>query len=248
MLLHNETYFLQQKLANYCRDGNLIHIDGTRKDRLPHYRRLIYNVINDALETAYPITKQILPGDKWDSLVYDFFKNQEILTPVLWKMPFIFYEYCFQNNIGQKLNHPYLDDLLYFEWIEIEVYNMPDRDIPAYKAKRNLLDNKIIVNPEHEIVMLEYPVFKMPASELEKNKGEYFLLVYREQENLSVRFFEMSKAMVWLFENMRNGKKTGREILQEAGHVLNLTKTAINELSDSLFQDLLDKGIILGAK
>lgn len=248
MLLHKETYDLQHKLANYCRDGNLIHIDGTRKDRLPHYRRLIYNMINDALETAYPITKQVFHEDEWDGLVYDFFRSWEIQTPILWKMPFTFYEYCFQNNIGQKLNRPYLNDLLYFEWIEIEVYNMPDRDIPAYNAKNSLLDNKIVINPEHEIVMLEYPVFKMPVSELEKNKEEYFLLVYREQKNLSVRFFEMSKAMVWLFENMYTGKKTGKQILQEAEHILNLNKKTINELSDSLLPDLLDKGIILGAK
>ena len=247
-MLRSETYRLQQQLVSYCRNGNLTEIPGTVKNRLPHYRRLISSIMKDALVTAFPITRQVFSDEEWDNLVFRFIREKDVQTPLLWQMPYSFYEYCQENNLGMELERPYLNDLLYFEWIEIEIFNMPDRQIPHFKDNRDFLNRKIVLNPEYEIIFLEYPVFKMAVGELENHKGEYFLMVYRDLKTLSVQFIELSPATVWLIQAIETGEKTGRQIMQEAGSVLNIDPKTISEISDSLFIDFYEKGIILGTQ
>ncbi|MGD9900597.1 MAG: DUF2063 domain-containing protein [Calditrichaceae bacterium] len=249
MYLRKETRQIQSALAAYCRSGELKPIEGARTDRLHHYRRLVFNVIDSTLEGAYPLTRQILSDDEWDQLVNDFFRNHDASSERIWKMPFEFYEYCLANNYSEKLSRPYLDDLLYFEWIEIHIHTMPDQTIPGHGKLGDLLTDELVINPEYMLLHLEYPVHKLPASRLEASRGNYYVLVFREQQNLTVRFMELSAGFALLFNKLSRDGIIAKEALFDTGRQLNITDEQILiQLGLPFLNDLYTQGIILGFK
>ena len=104
MLLHKETHRAQRQLANYCRSGKSTIINGADPDRLYHYRRLIFNVLNNTIERAYPIFRRITSDEEWKNIVKDFQINHNAKEARIWMLPFEFYEFCKSNNYAQKLN------------------------------------------------------------------------------------------------------------------------------------------------
>lgn len=84
MHLLSETFEAQSLLADYCRTGIRPEITGTNKN-ITRYRELVYNVVFDTLENAYPIAFQFIGEEKWHELVHDFFSNHKAQTPQVWK-------------------------------------------------------------------------------------------------------------------------------------------------------------------
>jgi len=249
MLLREDTYRIQSELAEYCRTGELKPIKGAKTDRLHHYRRLVFNVVNDSLETAYPITRDILSNEQWDDLVNDFFQKHDPKSPQIWKLPFEFYQYCLEKNYAELLKMEFLNDLLYFEWIEIEVHTMKDEEIPAFDDQGDLLESPVIINPEYRLLHLQYPVHKMPASELVQNKGDYFVVAYRHQDTLSVKFFELSALFGVVFEILAHNSLNARTALSSAAEMFNIDdEQELIQNSLPFLNDLVVQGIILGFK
>ncbi|MDZ7778080.1 MAG: DNA-binding domain-containing protein [Bacteroidales bacterium] len=100
--LSNHTKSLQDQFAEYCRTGQTVALPGTSAERMKHYRRLSFNVISNALEQAYPITLEVLTDDDWITLVDGFYANHKSSTPLLWQMPYEFYEYVENNDLPVK--------------------------------------------------------------------------------------------------------------------------------------------------
>lgn len=247
MLLKTETYNIQKSVADYCRNGKETKIKGTRSDRLPHYRRLVFSVVNDSIQSAYPITKKYIDKNIWEEMVYNFFSTHKCETAQIWRMPNEFYQYSLENNFAEKYKIPYLNDLLYFEWLEVELYMMEDIPYPQIEDINIRADKKIAVNPEYKLIKLEYPVHKIKLSELEKNKGDYFLLLFREKESGRIQFIELSVLYAFLLENILSEEKTLTEIYNEILDVF-----GINDLdlllknTTNFLTNLKEKGFVLG--
>ncbi len=56
MNLRKETIDNMEQLGEYCRTGVEQDVSGITPGRIHHYRRLITNVVNDTLRTAFPIS------------------------------------------------------------------------------------------------------------------------------------------------------------------------------------------------
>jgi uncharacterized protein len=241
MKLLDETRTAQHSLATYCRTGEQVQIPGVKQNRLHHYRRLVRNVINNTLEQAYPITLDILTQKEWDNLVDDFLVSHNAQTPQVWKLPNEFYDFVRDNAYHKKLKRPYLNDLLHFEWIEIEIHTMPDEEISAYTESGDMLQDQLVFTPEFRIIQLEYPVHLMTAHESVKNKGNFYLLVFREKNTGNVNFLNLSVLLVYLIEQMHHEKKTLNEILPDLQNLFGITnkeeaKNKIKQFLNLLYQ------------
>lgn len=248
-MLHNDTYKIQRNLAAYCRGRQSGLIPGINEERLPHYKRLISGVIYDTLETAYPITEQILTENEWQFLVDDFFKNHNIQTAQVWKMPFEFYLYCRDQDMAGKLKRPYLNDLLYFEWVEIEIHTMPDKALPAYDSPTDFFDEILVFNPDYKILELEYPVHRLQVSQLAENKGKYFIVAFREHKNFSVQFLEITATFAAIFNRISAKERSGENILAEiSSYFENEEKQEVIRMGHAFINALYEQGLILGSK
>ncbi len=250
MLLKTETYQHQSKLAQYCRDGIMVEIPGTTEGRLPHYRRLVYNVVKDSLESAYPIAFSFFDKSVWEEMTYQFFSEHACQTPQVWKLPFEFYEFAVEQDFAERYKVPFLNDLLYFEWLEVEIYMMEDISYPNHIIIGDWFKDQIILNPEHKLVRLSYPVhLNNPNKILEDQKGDYFLLLFREKDTGKVQFITLSVLFTFLIEKIIEAEKTLEDIIVDIIYFFgvndeNLLRFKIIEFLKSL----KEKGFIAGFK
>jgi len=122
------------------------------------------------------------------------------------------YGSCHLNFTSLSKNN---NDLLYFEWIEIEVHTMADQSPEPYKKDGDVNKNKIEVNPEYRLIKLNFPVHLYATEEAKKHSGNYFLLVYRHPDNFEVRFVDLPALHILFFEKIVNEEMTISEILKE---------------------------------
>ncbi len=249
MLLLNDTYQQQSNFAAYCRTGNYFPIKGVHEERLSHYPRLVFNVIDDTLRSAYPITFDLLTDDEWETIVRSFFATHKCSTYSVWKMPYEFYQFVLtlDNQLTEK--YPFLEELLLFEWTEIEIHMMEDEVYPEVESKGEMVTDTLVFNPEYTILQLHYPVhLKNPNEITEHDKGDYFVLLFREQEIGNVQFLDLSFYFVWLIRKIENEQKSLLELTEEASELFGVNQNVLVENSLPFLTELQNKKFIIGYK
>ncbi len=246
MQLLKDTYEQQAKLAEYCRNGVVPDLKGVKYENLGQYRRLVFNIASDILETAYPITYSFLPKETWEKLVFDYFVEHKCQTTQVWRMPLEFYDYCVEKNIQEQLNLPFLNDLLYFEWLELEVHTMEDITYPKFTSEGDWFNDKIAVNPEFKLIKLSYPVHTTAPTELEGKEGTYFLFIYREKESGNVQFMDLSMLYTYIIEQIAGGELL-KDVLVEANNLFQLNNISLlKEHAEKFINDLQQRKFVLG--
>lgn len=246
-LLHNQTYKQQSNLATYCRTGELHPIIGLIENRVHHYRRLVYNVVDDTLRTAFPLTLDLLEENEWNDLVENFFANHACQSTSVWQMPKEFYEYVMDQQLKIIDKYPFLFELLLFEWIEIELYMMEDKIIPNYKSEGNIESDRLVFNPEFVVMNFAYPFhLKNPNAITETDKGNYYLLIFRDIESGEVHFIDISYLFAWIILKINETKKSLKEIGLEASLEFNIEYDLLIERTKELFSQLHSQKFILG--
>ena len=249
MSLREETKQIQEMLGEYCRTGEEQELPGVTPGRIHHYRRLIWNAVKNTLDTAFPITVAALGEDSWDLLVFDFFAAGIPQTPQIWKLPYEFYRFHADRKTGKQIQKRFLDDLLLFEWMEIEVHTMPDRPYPEFVEEGDLFQDRLAFNPEHEIVQLEYPVHTHPVSQATEMTGEYFALLYRLPGSGNVQFLALSALNTYIFTRLLEADVPMNEIKGEFARVAGIeSERYLDDALKKFFGDLLDRKLILGFK
>lgn len=247
MELTKQTEKIQNLLAQYCRTGIETDIEGLTPGRVHHYRRLVYNVISGTLEQAYPLTYDLVSQDQWDDWVDRFFATAKLDSPQLFRMPEKFYEWSLENEMDAELGLPYLNDLLLFEWVEIEVHTMKDIEFPYAKTQGDILDDVLVVNPEYRLIELEYPVHLIPVAECEEKKGKYYVLVFREPIHSRVQFVDLSLLHLYLIQKIMDSGTALVNLIPEAVSLFSLdTSQNITNKLIEFFKDLKYKGFIIG--
>lgn len=245
--LLKDTHEQQSLLAEYCRTGlKPSELKGINENNLSNYRRLVYNIAVDTLETAYPITYSFLPTETWDKLCYDYFSEHKCQTPQVWRMPLEFYEYCIERNLAEELGMPFLNDLLLVEWLELEVHTMDDIAYPEFTSEGDWFNSRIAINPEYKLVKLAYPVHTTAPTALSGKEGTYFLLVYREKDSGNVQFVDLSIFYAYLLEQIANGELL-KDVLVEANSLFGINNISlIKEHALNFIADLEKRRFVLG--
>lgn len=247
--LHEYTRTQQRQLANYVRTGILNKVEGLTENRVHYYRKLVYNVLNDSLQSAFPITYDLLEEDEWKDLVEKFFSSHNCQSNEIWKMPYEFYQFTINRESSLTLKYPHLNDLLLFEWTEIEVYMMEDKAVPQYTSVGNLLNDVLVLNPEFNIIKLKYPVHIKGSKEINQNDlGNYFILVYREPKTFKVKFVNLSIYYDWLIAQLLEGSKPLIDIYEAAEETFKVDKSTLKRNSYQFITDMANNKFILGFK
>lgn len=244
MLLHNSTHTYQSNLANYCRTGKLVAIPGIQTDNVTHYRRLVYNVIDDMLENAYPLTAALVTAKEWKKMVNDFFTHHPCQSPQVWYMPKEFATYLIEQQHPLLEKYPLLTDLLWFEWTEVELFMMEDITT-EYSITGDLLFSKLVLNPEHQLLSFNYPVHQKNARYISHaDKGSYYAIAHRNKEG-EIIFTDLSAALVRITEYLREEPLSVHELFNtfEKEFKVQLTETdhhsIIAFLTTSFQQELI---------
>jgi hypothetical protein len=249
MQLLETTYRHQAALAGYCRTGLYNAIPGVRTKHVSQYRRLVYNVVDDMLQSAYPLTHHLLTAKEWKALVQEFFSSHACQSPQVWYMPKELYQYLLQTEHALLKKYPFLQELLWLEWLEVELYMMEDKQA-EYTAAGNLLTDPLVLNPEHQLQHFQYPVHLKNARQITPpDKGDYFLVLFRKPDSGDVAFINLSPALVSMLELLQEGPQYLETLIQQSCAAWQLPVTAeIRAASQAFCTQALENQLILGFK
>lgn len=239
-----DSFIYQSILASYCRTGQLETIPGIKAENIGQYRRLVYNTVDDMLQNAYPLTKDLLEEEEWNELVAAFFRDHPCQSPQVWYMPKELIVYLDAMAHPLKVKYSFIMELLNFEWTEVEIFMMEDKVVSARQAG-NILVDKLIINPEHKLLNFNYPVHQKRAGEIAAGDyGQYFLVAHRNKDG-DVVFTSLSPALFSMLEFIESAPASladiRNEFLEEYGIFLSKDdETAIQFfLSDALQSQLI---------
>lgn len=249
MSLLPDTHSIQSQLAKYCRDGVAVELPGSKASRLPQYRRLVFNIIQDNIESAYPIAYKYLETEVWNELVYDFFSKHECQSYQVWMLPKEFMAFVIENNYQEKHKLPFLNDLLAFEWAEMELYNTTDIPYKYGDVNGDIFKSHIRFNPEHLILPLKFPVHMLPPAKALELKGNYFVLLFREKESGKIQFVDLSVWYAFLIEQISLNEITVTELLDYAPQLFGTASVDELKSSTELFiRSMIEKKFITALK
>ena len=246
MSVSKHTLQAQTDMVNYCRQaqGSLHHY--SRPDAMPHYRKLIRNLHHDVLQSAYPLAHELL-GTNWDTAIDQFLASASTSQAQLWRMPQSFMHWVSQTHKGKVWQLPQLNNLLLFEWTEIELQTMPNKSLPPYKPNGNLQTDKLVITPEYSLLPLEYPVHQLPASEAVARPGKYFVLGFRHSQSGDVEFVALTALHVFVIEKLGQQPYNLNELSTQAALVFAMHNTELVRRSlHTFFATLHELGFVLG--
>ncbi len=243
MHLLNSTHTNQSTFASYCKTGSYTPIPGVREKRAQQYRSLVYNIIDDTLQASLPLTFNLLTIEEWDNFVNDFFTHHNCKTPLLWRLPKEVHEFVVGTDYPLLHQYPFLPELLWFEWLEIELFMMEDK-AAGFSLEGDLLSDALIINPEHHLQYFSYPVHTTIATEIkERDKSHFFLGLHRDPELGKVLFTQLSPLLARMLEILGEEPMTINELLSLTD---NNEKTKQGVLL--FFENALQSKLILGYK
>jgi len=246
-MLKAKTKQAQLAMANFCRYGGEEPTDiGVTPNRLKHYRRLVYNVFYGTLEQAFPIAFAALDKEQWKTLVDDFVALHQPQTPEVWKLPKEFVDFVTQQDYAKQFNLPALNELLYFEWLEILVYSKEDVEIEENNNANMQLDFPIRLSPYAIICRLNYPIHKLSLSDAQKQPGQHVVVVYRNLSSLQVEFLDVSLFTAACLKQIKSDQVLKKSWLQQFCETNGIAfDTAIENEANNLLQQLRAKSILV---
>lgn len=193
------------------------------------YNQLLYYRFEEVIENAYFRLKALMERHEWDALIAGFIQHGA-QTPYIWQLPNEFRKYA-----AKKLSLPFAKELMWFEWIEIELMMQK----PAEQADRKLRwDHPLSLSPTARIKRLAYPVHdkRDDARLLKAEKGEFPVLVYLEMETNRVMFMEITPFMYKVLKKLKKGsapktavKEVARAYGEKYGEVAEIIRPVLGE-------------------
>lgn len=247
-MLREQTIENQNKLASYCRTGNLPEIPGIKEQHVHHYRRLVFNIVEDCLASSFPLAENLMTPKQWRKLVEEFFENHPCQSYQVWQMPEELIVYMEKVNHELFKKYPALQDLLYFEWMECYLYMMPDIKVTQNYISEINWELPLVLNPEIEVSMAQYPIHLRNAKYITlTHKGNYFYAGHRHPESGKVVFTNISNAVVLLIEKLSNTPIVFKDLFESVCKDLNMDphENAKNEMK-KFIEKALETKLILG--
>ena len=167
------------------------------------YQKLVFYRYEEIVKTTFIEFCKYISEDELEKSIYEFLKNPPS-TPFVWQIANDYRKFVKK----QKLFHDrkYLYELLYFDWIEVEIYMKEYKKIKvkdfdwnkSYKlapSARLKTFNFDIINKEHE------------------SKRENFLIIYYDYKSDEVLFREINQFLYVLIKQS-NKKQSILKILE----------------------------------
>lgn len=211
-------------------------LDKTKKDKkkaLMLYKELVFHRFNEVLTNANPIFSELISKKDFEKLIVKFIKNGA-KTDLVWQIPNEFRAFIKkQKDIKKKF--PYIDDLLWFEWIEVKLF------MGNYKGfKFDSLDFKksYKLSSSAKLKKLFYKVYKREF----ETKGEYPLLSYYDMNQQEVIYREISPFMYSFLKLI--SKVSVKEAIKIISKENNIKQKELKEILTEPLKELCSLGVL----
>lgn len=217
-------------------------------ERMAIYTEIVYNNIEGIVAACFPVAKSLLGAKKWQRLVRGFMANYRASTPIFREIPEQFLQYLQSADCANLKLPPFLTSLMHYEWVELALSVM---DAPtSATAPKNVLDERITLNPALYLLQYDYPVHAISASFQPKKPAEIptYLLVFRDA-GYQIQFIELNPITFQLVAILQNNQHTGEQALRKlAADNPQIATEIVLQFGAQILEELSEKGVILGTK
>jgi len=215
-------------------------------NRPGEYARLIRNLWDDTLSSAYPVTYALVENTHWHFWVDEFLGHFPVSTHFLWQMADEFRHFLMEEKPSGTENYPFLSNLLDFEWIEIELFNAPDQTRLLKWNEELKRDKPILANPEIKLMVFDYPVHLPEPETWTERKGSWFVAGCRNPDDFQIYFTGISPAAALCLEQVQQCPLT---LFELTGWLRQTTQTEIQvHTIFTLLENLQKNSLILGTE
>ena len=197
------------------------------------YKELIHYRFKEVILSAFPRFLELLEEGTINQLIVDFIKSKP-QTPFIWKMPDEFRHFLAKHELAKK--YPFMDDLLWFEWIEIELfmghYQLTETKEFSWDKAYTLSDSALVKE-------LNFPVHYDEGYE---QGAVYPLLMFYNFQSHDVHFQEITPFLQQLFLSLKS--KSIEQSLKELCKTYDIDLSEVKELLQETLQDFVQSRIL----
>lgn len=251
--------------AKHLKTDHAKVLDGMPRDRLYLYEELLFASVEDTLASLYPYTKRFLEDEGWYKRVEVYRRLYPNRSYQLYRVAESFPKFLAEQS-DLKKKFPFLSDLAYYEWYEIEVLNESDEPLPpnfqlgfpdsvegmSYFAPVANSARRLHSYRYHIPELIEHlkTVEKINAAKFKLPEKPSDIIIYRDSDTLSARFF-MLTPLTGKFIAKLGPPLTYYEIFkalkEEEPMLQNLSLEQILPQGLGLIQQCFQQNIILGS-
>ena len=217
--------------------------------RLQIYRELFFANIANLLSGNFPVMEKVLHGERWATLVRDFYREHRCHTPLFPELGREFLRYL---ETRQERDPPWLLELAHYEWVELAL-SLDENDLDAIACSRDgdLLDGVPVPSPLAWPLAYTWPVQQIRADfqPTQAPAQPTFLLVVRDRHD-KVRFKAIDALGFQLLQDLHGNDAglTGRALLRALGQRVGATDLdAFVANGARLLDQLRERDAILGS-
>lgn len=154
------------------------------------YQKLVFYRFEEIVKTTFIEFCKHISSDELEKSVYAFLKNPPN-TPYVWQIANDYRKFVKK----QKLFHDrkYLYELLYFDWIEVEIYM---KEYKKLKKKDFSWENGYKLAPSARLKNFNFDIINKEY----ENERENFLIIYNDFKNDEVLFREINQFLYVLIK------------------------------------------------
>jgi hypothetical protein len=230
------------------------------KEHLPQknldiYAGLIFNNINSALQSCFPICYSISEFDYWDDLVHAFIEEYTCASPMFRDIPEQFLEWLNKKNHSKKVKQVlpiYFTSFAHYEWVEMAIAIAPDnnynQEIKQVINKHDWLNTNLVLSDAWTIVDYYYDVHlitKEYQPKVKKKQANYYL-IFRNADG-GVKFTLLNSLSVNLISMLSQQNLTAEQAIQLlVEQQPSLDKQDLLNTTADLLDNLYEQGFIFG--
>ncbi len=218
--------------------------------RMNIYNELLYNNVEDFMQNAYPVLREITPDEKWHRMIRDYFENHHAATPLFQEMPREFLKYLMHERKTEQDDYPFMAELAHYEWVELalSVTDM-ENDFTGVDTYADLLEGVPVLSVTAWPLTYSFPVHQISDEFLPEEPGEQptHLVVYRDQKD-DVHFLEINAVTALMLQMLSEDKQlTSKQILTHIAEQLNHPNPdVVIQGGLQILYDLKNRGVIIG--
>jgi hypothetical protein len=156
------------------------------KKQIELYKELVHHRFFEVLSNANPIFNSLIKKKRFKKIVTNFIQSGA-RTDFIWQLPNEFRKFV-KNNKNLFKDMDYVDDLLWFEWIEIKLFM---KDYSRFKKSKFDTSYLYDISKSAKIKKLSYKVYEKEFTTV----GEYCVLAYYDLNLEEVVYREISPFM-----------------------------------------------------
>lgn len=153
---------LEKDVQNRFFDILMNQEKGHENTNIGVYQSLVFTRYEEVIKNSFPLLIDNIDSKKLENLIKDFMKNTPD-SPFVWSIPNDFRKFVKKAKAFDKKK--YLYELMYYDWIEIELYM---QEYKKFKKKKFSFNDSYKLSKSSRIKAFKYDLINKNFKEKEK--------------------------------------------------------------------------------